>query len=237
MPSILRRRAAQFNLSLTEFQLRAFQIYNRELIAWNQRVNLTRIVEPEEITVKHFLDSLSVYQVLPDLPQNFSIIDVGSGAGFPGLPLKIAMPNIQLTLLEATTKKTKFLQHIVDTLQLNEVTVLAARAEEVGRQAAHREQYDVALARAVASLPVLAEYTLPLVRVEGLVIAQKGQHLAEEVEAAIRVSEMLGGQLDRILPVEVPGLEAARHLIIIRKSKATPKQYPRRPGVPAKRPL
>jgi 16S rRNA (guanine527-N7)-methyltransferase len=237
MPSILRRRAAQFNLSLTEFQLRAFQIYNRELIAWNQRVNLTRIVEPEEITVKHFLDSLSVYQVLPDLPQNFSIIDVGSGAGFPGLPLKIAMPNIQLTLLEATTKKTKFLQHIVDTLQLNEVTVLAARAEEVGRQAAHREQYDVALARAVASLPVLAEYTLPLVRVEGLVIAQKGQHLAEEVEAAIRASEMLGGQLDRILPVEVPGLEAARHLIIIRKSKATPKQYPRRPGVPAKRPL
>jgi 16S rRNA (guanine527-N7)-methyltransferase len=237
MPSILRRRAAQFNLSLTEFQLRAFQIYNRELIAWNQRVNLTRIVEPEEITVKHFLDSLSVYQALPDLPQNFSIIDVGTGAGFPGLPLKIALPNIQLTLLEATTKKTKFLQHIVDTLQLNEVTVLAARAEEVGRQAAHREQYDVALARAVASLPVLAEYTLPLVRVEGLVIAQKGQHLAEEVEAAIRVSEMLGGQLDRILPVEVPGLEAARHLIIIRKSKATPKQYPRRPGVPAKRPL
>jgi 16S rRNA (guanine527-N7)-methyltransferase len=237
MPSILRRRAAQFNLSLTEFQLRAFQIYNRELIAWNQRVNLTRIVEPEEITVKHFLDSLSVYQALPDLPQNFSIIDVGTGAGFPGLPLKIALPNIQLTLLEATTKKTKFLQHIVDTLQLNEVTVLAARAEEVGRQAAHREQYDVALARAVASLPVLAEYTLPLVRVEGLVIAQKGQHLAEEVEAAIRASEMLGGQLDRILPVEVPGLEAARHLIIIRKSKATPKQYPRRPGVPAKRPL
>jgi 16S rRNA (guanine527-N7)-methyltransferase len=215
MPSILRRRAAQFNLSLTEFQLRAFQIYNRELIAWNQRVNLTRIVEPEEITVKHFLDSLSVYQALPDLPQNFSIIDVGTGAGFP----------------------TKFLQHIVDTLQLNGVTVLAARAEDVGRQAAHREQYDVALARAVASLPVLAEYTLPVVRVEGLVIAQKGQHLAEEVEAAIRVSEMLGGQLDRILPVEVPGLEAARHLIIIRKSKATPKQYPRRPGVPAKRPL
>ncbi len=237
MPSILRRGASQFNLSLTELQLKAFQIYSRELIAWNRQVNLTRIVDPEEIGVKHFLDSLSVHQVLLDLPRNFSIIDIGTGAGFPGLPLKIALPEVQLTLLEATAKKTKFLQHIVDALQLTGVTVLAARVEEVGRQAAHREQYDVAVARAVASLPVLVEYALPLVRVGGQVIAQKGRHPAEEVKTATRALKMLGGQLDQILPVDVPGLEATRHLVIIRKSKTTPRQYPRRPGLPAKRPF
>lgn len=237
MPSILRRRAAQFNLALTELQLQAFQIYSRELLAWNRQVNLTRIVDPEEISVKHFLDSLAVYRALLDLPQNFSIVDIGTGAGFPGLPLKIVLPEVQLTLLEATAKKTKFLQHIVDTLHLTGVTVLAARAEEVGHQAAHREQYDVAVARAVAALPVLAEYALPLVRVGGRVIAQKGRYPAEEVKAASRALKMLGGQFDQILPVEVPGLEATRHLVIVRKSKTTPGQYPRRPGLPAKKPF
>jgi 16S rRNA (guanine527-N7)-methyltransferase len=229
--------AQQFNLTPTQTQLSAFEQYSQELIAWNQRANLTRIVEPEEIAVKHFLDSLSVCQALPDLPPGFSVIDVGSGAGFPGLPLKIVLPDIQLTLLESTGKKTAFLQHIVDTLNLTGVTVLTARAEEVGQRPAFREQYDVAVARAVSGLSTLAEYTLPFVKIGGLAIVQKGQHPAEEIKAAAKALEILGGQIRQVLPVTVPGLDAERHLLVMNKHKSTPKQYPRRPGLPAKKPI
>jgi 16S rRNA (guanine527-N7)-methyltransferase len=237
MPQILYKGAQQFNLSLTEAQLRAFELYSQELIAWNQSINLTRIVEPREIAVKHFLDSLSVCLALPDLSLPFFMIDVGSGAGFPGLPLKIARPGIELTLVESTAKKTAFLRHMVDVLNLTGVTVLTARAEEAGRRPNHRQRYDVAAARAVAPLPVLAEYTLPLVKVGGRVIIQKGKNPTAELKDAAKALEILGGQVKQILPVSVPGLEAARHLLIIQKDKATPEQYPRRPGRPAKRPL
>jgi 16S rRNA (guanine527-N7)-methyltransferase len=233
----LYQNAKHFSLSLTEAQLNAFAQYSQELIAWNQRVNLTRITEPEEIAVKHFLDSLSVCLALPNLPPDFSLIDVGSGAGFPGLPLKIALPDIRLTLLESTSKKTAFLQHIVDTLNLNAVTILTARAEEAGQQSTYREQYDVALARAVSALPTLAEYTLPLVKMGGLVIIQKGQHPADEIEAAANALVVLGGKIGQIIPVEVPNLNAERHLIVIHKTKSTPEAYPRRPGLPAKKPI
>ncbi|MBN1219592.1 MAG: 16S rRNA (guanine(527)-N(7))-methyltransferase RsmG [Anaerolineae bacterium] len=227
----------QFNLSLTAAQLNYFDQYRRELIAWNQKVNLTRIIEPQEIVVKHFLDSLSVYPVLSDLPPGFSVIDVGSGAGFPGLPLKIALPELRLTLLESTGKKTAFLRHIIESLNLIGVTVLTARAEEAGRQPAHRGQYDVAVARAVAALPTLAEYTLPLVKVGGRVIVQKGQHPAKEVKEATNAVGVLGGRLKQVLPVAVPGLAAERHLVVIHKHKPTPKQYPRRSGLPAQKPI
>lgn len=237
MRATLYQGAQQFNLSLSEAQLAAFDQYSQELIAWNQRVNLTRIVEPDEIAVKHFLDSLSVCMALPDLSGAFSMVDVGSGAGFPGLPLKIALPTIHLTLVESTAKKTAFLQHIVDTLHLSNVTVLTARAEEAGHQKPHRGQYDVATARAVSSLPVLAEYALPLVKTGGVFIAQKGQHPGDEVKQAANALKTLGGQVDRILAVTVPGLAAARHLVIIKKITSTPKEYPRRAGGPAKKPL
>lgn len=229
--------AQQFNLTLSEAQQQAFDQYSRELIAWNEKVNLTRIVEPEAITVKHFLDSLSIYPLLSDFPPDFSLIDVGTGAGFPGLPLKIVLPEIRLSLLESTRKKTIFLQHIVDTLNLTNVLVVTARAEEAGRQPAHHQQYDVAVARAVAALPILAEYTLPLVNVGGTVIVQKGQNPAEEIKSASNALGILGGKIEQVLPVDIPGLEAERHLIVIRKRKPTPKQYPRRPGLPAKKPI
>ena len=227
----------QFDLTLTEAQLNAFEIYRRELIAWNQRTNLTRIIEPDEIVIKHFLDSLSVFRVLAGLSSAFSMVDVGSGAGFPGLPLKIALPNVQLILLESTAKKTAFLQHIVETLQLAGVTVVTTRAEEIGQHVAHREQYDVAVARAVSGLSVLVEYTLPLVKVGGMVIAQKGQHPIDEIEAATNALNTLGGEVNQILPIEIPGLEEVRHLVILRKTSPTPQRYPRRSGIPAKRPL
>jgi 16S rRNA (guanine527-N7)-methyltransferase len=236
MPS-LSHGVQQFNLTLNTAQQQAFDTYRRELIAWNEKVNLTRIVEPDEVDVKHFLDSLSIYPVLPELPADFSLVDVGTGAGFPGLPLKIALPNIHLTLLESTRKKTIFLQHVVDTLKLPNVTVVTTLAEEAGRQSAHREQYDVAVARAVAVLPVLAEYTLPLVKVGGTVIVQKGQNPADELKSAANALGILGGKIAQVLPVNVPGLDAERHLIVIRKRKPTPKQYPRRPGLPAQTPI
>jgi len=229
--------AQQFKLTLSEAQQQSFDQYRHELIAWNEKVNLTRIVEPGEIVTKHFLDSLSIYPLLSDLPSDFSLIDVGTGAGFPGLPLKIVLPDIRLSLLESTRKKAAFLQHIVDTLNLTEVMVVIARAEEAGRQPAHRQRYDVAVARAVAALPILAEYTLPLVKVGGMVIVQKGQNPAEEIKSASNALGILGGKVDQVLPVEVPGLEAERHLIVIHKRKPTPKQYPRRPGLPAKKPI
>lgn len=196
---------------------------------------MTSIVEPQEIVSKHFLDSLSVYQVLSGLPPDSTLIDVGSGAGFPGLPLKIVLPDLRLTLLEATGKKTAFLHHIVQVLDLTGVIVLTTRAEEAGRHPDQRERYDIAVARAVAPLPVLAEYMLPLVKVGGRVIVQKGQHPADEIKAAANALGILGGKVSQTLAVIVPGLAAERHLVVIQKNKATPPQYPRRSGLPAKK--
>lgn len=237
MQQLLRDGARQFNLALNEAQLSAFERYSQELIDWNQRVNLTSIIDPQEIVVKHFLDSLSVYLALADLPPILSLIDVGSGAGFPGVPLKIVLPELRLTLLEATGKKTAFLQHLIQALNLARVTILTARAEEAGRRPDHREQYDVVVARAVAPLPVLAEYTLPLTKVGGRVIVQKGQQPADEIKAAANALGILGGKVGQTLAVTVPGLAAERHLVVIQKNKATPPAYPRRPGLPAKKPI
>ncbi len=235
--------ARALGLSLTDDQLNAFQIYYETLIAWNARVNLTRITDYEAVQVKHFLDSLSClaaverYRAPLSRLAGLRVIDVGSGAGFPGLPLKIAFPALRLTLLEATGKKAAFLQALVERLALDGVTVVHARAEEAGQDPTHRERYDLALARALAEMAALAELTLPLVRVGGLVIAQKGEDPSAEVEAARRAIQALGGRAREILPVTVPGLEAARHLVVLEKVSTTPHPYPRRPGIPAKRPL
>ncbi len=224
-------------LDLTPAQLAAFETYLRELLDWNQRMNLTSITEPQEVVTKHFLDSLSVGLALRDMPPTVALIDVGSGAGFPGLPLKIAWPQLRLTLLEATGKKAGFLEYVVNLLKLTNTTVLTARAEEAGRLPAHRERYDVAVARALAALPVLAEYTLPLVKVGGRVIAQKGQNPADELKQAANALGILGGRARPIQPVTVTGLDSERHLVVLQKIKPTPPQYPRRPGMPAQKPI
>jgi 16S rRNA (guanine527-N7)-methyltransferase len=237
MRELLAQGAKAFNLSLTPLQLDQFERYFQELVDWNQRFNLTRITEPSEVAVKHFLDSLSVFPALSDLPPNFSLIDVGTGAGFPGVPLKIVLPELKVTLLDSTGKKTKFLLHLVESLAFSQVSVITARAEDAARQTAHREQYDVTTARAVSPLATLAEYTLPFVKVGGQVIAQKGIEPIDEVKAAENALKILGGKVKQIIPVAVPALEAARHLVIIEKIKSTPKQYPRQAGLPAKKPL
>jgi 16S rRNA (guanine527-N7)-methyltransferase len=222
-------------LELTPEQLAALSAYAALLREWNERFNLTSITDEEGMRVKHFLDSLTVLKALP--AGALRVADVGTGAGFPGLPLKIARPELRLTLIEATGKKVTFLEAVVVALKLRDVTVVKARAEEVGQDPLHREQYDWVLARAVAELPVLLEYTLPLARVGGGVVAQKGENAAAEAEAARGAARSLGGRLRSLVPIHLPGLAELRYLVVYDKVAATPKPYPRRPGVPSKAPI
>lgn len=224
-------------LTLTAQQRQAFQIYYEELVDWNTRFNLTTITDPEGVQVRHFLDSLSCLLATGDDVRGQSLIDVGSGAGFPGLPLKIVCPSLRLTLLEATGKKTDFLRHVVDLLGLRGVTVIHARAEQISHDPTQREAYDWVVARAVAAMPTLVEYLLPLCRLGGHCLAQKGEGAAAEVALAESAVLLLGGRLNRLVPVELPGLAETRYLVIIDKVARTPDKYSRRPGVPTKRPL
>ena len=231
--------ARELQIRLTQEQLEALAVYQKALVEWNQRFNLTAITDDEGIQIRHFLDSLSCFQALEagERFSNKSVIDVGTGAGFPGLPLKVLCPGMRLMLLEATAKKVSFLEHITAHLRLNDVTIEQGRAEECGQSPTHREQYDWALARAVADLPILAEYLLPLVKVGGRVLAQKGESAPAEVQRSEWAIAQLGGRVRRLVPVELRGLAETRYLIILDKVAATPPQYPRRPGIPNKRPL
>lgn len=223
-------------LSLSRRQLEAFAVYSEELVAWNARVNLTAITDPDGIEVKHFLDSLTLVPHLGRLVSG-RLVDVGTGAGFPGLPLKIACPSLRVSLVEATGKKADFCRHIVTRLGLEGVEVVHGRAEDVGQDPEHRQRYDVAVARAVAAMPVLAEYLLPLVRLGGRAIAQKGESGPAEAHAAEAAVAKLGGRLAQVTPVELPGVAEARYLVLMEKVAATPPDYPRRSGLPSRHPL
>jgi len=223
-------------IRLSDEQRAAFDLYARELVEWNRRFNLTSITDPEQIRTKHFLDSLSCWLAMRETPPG-SLVDIGAGAGFPGIPLKILKPDIHMALVEATAKKTGFLLHMVQFLRHDGVHVATTRAEEFGHMPPHRESFDWAVARAVAPLPVLVEYLLPLVKVGGHALAQKGKDAAAEVEAAILAIKKLGGELHELKKVVVPGLDEERYLVIIKKISPTPETYPRRPGIPNKRPL
>jgi 16S rRNA (guanine527-N7)-methyltransferase len=233
----LQEGALAFGVTLAAEQIAQFQAYYELLCDWNTRFNLTAVSDYGGVLTRHFLDSLSCLAALPRGLTDQRVIDVGSGAGFPGLPLKIACPGLRLTLLEATGKKVDFLNAVVTGLRLADVAVVNARAEEAGHAPQHREVYDLAVARAVAVMRVLVELCLPFVRPGGLLIAQKGEDPRVEVQAAGPALRTLGGQLRQTLPVVVPGLEATRHLVVVDKVTSTPARYPRRPGVPTRRPL
>jgi len=235
----LKSAAKKLGLELTPAQLEQFDGYYHELVDWNRRVNLTAITGYEEVRLKHFLDSLTIILAWPPqaAEQDLCLIDVGTGAGLPGIPLKIAFPSIKLALLEATAKKADFLSYIVQKLGLDDVEVVIGRAEEVAHQAQYREKFDLVLSRAVASLPVLVELTLPFCAVGGSFIAQKKGTIDEEIGRAGRAIELLGGSLREVKKVDLPAFPDERYLVIIDKLSPTPEKYPRRTGIPAKRPL
>lgn len=231
-------RAQQIlGLQLTTEQLAAFERYKHELIEWNSRFNLTAIRDESGIEIKHFLDSLTCILAFEPSSPPRSLIDVGTGAGFPGIPLKLVYPHLRLTLVESIQKKAGFCQHVVETLGLRQVTVLAQRAEDVGQDPQHREAYDVATGRAVAPMPTLVEYLLPLVRIGGMVIMQKGENAPAETQQSEKVIARLGGQLRKIMPIALPAVVEDRYLVVLDKVAQTPAEYPRRTGLPAKQPL
>jgi len=231
---LLSTTAAGWGLLLDGRQMDQFATYAGELRRWNERINLTAIAGEQEIVTRHFLDSLRCALSWGAAPR--SLVDIGSGAGFPGVPLKILCPVLRLALVESIEKKAAFLRHLVTMLGLSEVTIIVGRAEIAGRDTAQREQYDVAAARAVAELRVLAEYCLPLCRVGGRFLAPKGARIEREVQDARPAITALGGRLAAVEQVDLPDVEQ-RALVIVEKIAPTPPQYPRGVGVPAKRPL
>ena len=234
---ILAQGACELGVVLSARQIDQFQTYYLELAEWNQRVNLTAISGYGEVQVKHFLDSLTVLLALPrPIKPTLRVVDVGSGAGFPGIPLKLAFPDIHLALIESVGKKARFLEHLVDVLGIPGVEVLAERAEALAHRSGLRESFDVATSRGVARTSTLLEYTLPFCCLGGRVVLQK-RGIEEELSGISPALEALGGCLGDVYPVQVNGLADGRVLVAVDKTHSTPERYPRRPGMPAKRPL
>jgi len=233
--------ARELGLDLSLAEVASFTLFQAELLDWNRRINLTAIVEPEEIEVKHFLDSFTLLAAIPNpvgpAGEKLKLLDVGTGAGVPGIPLAIARPNLDVSLLEATRKKCRFLEHVRDTLSLANVAIMCGRAEEIAHQPRHRETYDVVVARAVAPLSVLAELCLPFARPGGRFIAMKKIDIGLEIAEAAPAFRVLGGRIASQSAVDIPYLNEARQLIVVEKIARSPREYPRRPGVPAKAPL
>jgi len=232
--------AGKLGIELNSRQVKQFELYYQELIEWNKKINLTAITDYPSVQVKHFLDSLTITLALPEKGMerpDFNIIDIGTGAGFPGVPLKIIFPQPRLVLIEPTTKKTAFLYHIIHKLELENVEVLNNRAEEAAHLPLYREQFALVLSRAVALLPTLVELTLPFCRIGGRFIAQKKGEVDQEINRAKKAIAALGGKLDQINKIELGEFNDARYLVIIDKIYPTSNKYPRRPGIPRRRPI
>ena len=233
---ILAARAAEVGIPLTAEQIGQFSVYHEMLLDWNTRMNLTALTAPEDVAVKHIIDSLTAYDAaLFDGAR--TLIDVGTGAGLPGIPLAVYAPHLTVTLLDSLNKRVRFLTEVTAAMGLQNVRCIHARAEETARTAEHRAAYDIVVSRAVARLPVLLEYTLPFVRVGGTLLALKGRAYAEEQKEARRAAEVLGGGRITARPVHLPGLDDVRAILTVTKERQTPAAYPRGGGAPARRPL
>ena len=215
-------------------QTEQFFEYMNLLIEWNEKMNLTAITEPEEIILKHFIDSITI---LKDIEDNSKVVDVGTGAGFPGIPLSIMNPTLKITLVDSLNKRLIFLQEVVNKLKLKNVEIVHARAEEFGQNKKHRESFDVATSRAVANLSTLSEYLIPLVKVNGKVISMKAAEANQEINDAKKAIEILGGKIEKVEEFNLPQSDIGRTVIIINKEKQTPSKYPRKPGTPSKEPI
>ena len=233
---ILAARAGEAGIPLTAEQIGQFSVYHEMLLDWNTRMNLTALTAPEDVAVKHIIDSLTAYDAaLFDGAR--TLIDVGAGAGLPGIPLAVYAPHLTVTLLDALNKRVRFLTEVTAAMGLQNVRCIHARAEEAARTAEHRAAYDIAVSRAVARLPVLLEYTLPFVRVGGTLLALKGRAYAEEQKEARRAAEVLGGGRITARPVHLPGLDDVRAILTVTKERQTPAAYPRGGGAPTRRPI
>lgn len=233
----------EWNIELTEIQAEMFEEYFRMLVSWNEKMNLTAITERDEVYVKHFLDSMSFCKVLSSLNNEnylngeFSLIDVGTGAGFPGIPIKILYPNFKITLMDSLNKRITFLEEVVRTLKLNNVEVIHSRAEDLGHSDVYREKYDFAVSRAVANLSSLSEYCLPFVKVGGFFVSYKSEKASEEILAAKSAVFLCGGSLKDEISFVLPGTDLKRTLVVIEKKQNTSVKYPRKAGLPTKKPL
>ncbi len=224
----------EINIVFTEEQLQKFYQYMNLLIEWNEKINLTAIVEPKEIILKHFIDSLTIIKYIEP---NKSVIDIGTGAGFPGIPVKIMREDLDITLLDSLNKRIHFLNEVIQKLELKNITAIHARIEEFAKNKQYRETFDVATSRAVANLTTLSEYMLPMVDLKGMAICMKGSEINEEISKSKNSIKLLGGKIDKIEEFTLPKSDNRRNLILIKKERQTPGKYPRKPGIPSKEPL
>ena len=236
MSKIFERKLNELGVELTDNMKRQFDIYYEMLTEWNKVMNLTGITEYEEVNEKHFIDSLSIVKVI-DMSKIDKIIDIGTGAGFPGMPLKIAFPHLKVTLLDSLNKRIKFLDAVIDELKLEEIETIHGRAEDYARQEQYRENYDLCVSRAVSNLSTLSEYCLPYVKKEGVFISYKSGDIEEELLKSKKAIQILGGRVEDVVKFSLPETDIHRSFVKIRKTSATKNKYPRKAGLPAKEPL
>ncbi len=226
----------KLNIFLEEEQINQFYKYMNILIEWNKNINLTAITDPKEVILKHFIDSIYVLKNI-EISSNSSVIDIGTGAGFPGIPLKIVRKDLNVTLLDSLNKRIMFLDNVINNLGLKDISTIHGRAEEMGKNKKYREMFDYAISRAVANLTVLSEYMIPFVKLGGKSICMKGGNIKEELENSQKALGILGGNLIHVEEFNLLDTDIKRSLIIIEKCKITPIKYPRKPGTPVKEPL
>ena len=231
---LMKENLKELKLELSDLQLEQFYNYMNILIEWNKFMNLTGITEPEEVITKHFIDSLTVFD---KIDKNASIIDVGTGAGFPGIPIKIAFPESKIVLLDSLNKRIKFLNEVIEKLELRDIETIHGRAEEYGRDKKYREKYDIAIARAVAPLNILLEYLMPFTKVNGKCLCMKGSSSEEEIENSKNAIKVLGGELVKTEEFYIPNTDIKRRIVQVNKNKETNNKYPRKAGTPSKEPL
>ncbi|MBS6252822.1 MAG: 16S rRNA (guanine(527)-N(7))-methyltransferase RsmG [Clostridia bacterium] len=224
----------EISIEFSNIQIEKFYKYMNLLIEWNEKINLTAITEPKEIIIKHFIDSLTV---LKDIKGKNTLVDVGTGAGFPGIPLKIMDEEIKITLLDSLNKRINFLNEVINQLDLKNIETIHSRVEDAGKNKKYRERFDIATARAVANLATLSEYMLPLVKVGGKSICMKGSEVSEELQNSKKAISILGGEIENIDNFQLPKSDMMRNIVIIKKVKNTPNKYPRKPGTPSKEPI